>query len=74
MGARASLRTSARHPQPDSAGSDEGHPQQRRVGEPDPTGPVLLRTKLRPPPVRAGLIPRVRLDELLEAGVRGRLS
>jgi LuxR family maltose regulon positive regulatory protein len=38
-----------------------------------PTGPVLLRSKLRPPPVRAGLIPRARLDKLLEAGARGRL-
>jgi LuxR family transcriptional regulator, maltose regulon positive regulatory protein len=44
------------------------HPQ-----EVSPTGPVLLRTKLRPPPVRAGLIPRARLDKLLEAGARGRL-
>jgi LuxR family maltose regulon positive regulatory protein len=34
---------------------------------------VLLRSKLRPPPVRAGLIPRARLDKLLEAGTRGRL-
>jgi LuxR family transcriptional regulator, maltose regulon positive regulatory protein len=33
----------------------------------------LLRTKLRPPPVRAGLIPRARLDKVLEAGTRGRL-
>jgi LuxR family transcriptional regulator, maltose regulon positive regulatory protein len=73
MGARSSLRTSARQPQPDSAGLDEDHPQQRTVGGPGPTGPVLLRTKLRPPPVRAGLIPRARLDELLEAGARGRL-
>jgi LuxR family transcriptional regulator, maltose regulon positive regulatory protein len=44
--------------------------QPQEVG---PTGPVLLRTKLRPPPVRAGLIPRARLDKLLEAGARGRL-
>jgi LuxR family transcriptional regulator, maltose regulon positive regulatory protein len=73
MDARSSLRTSASHPQPDSVGLDEGHPQRRAVGEPGPTGPVLLRTKLRPPPVRAGLIPRARLDELLDAGVRGRL-
>jgi ATP/maltotriose-dependent transcriptional regulator MalT len=36
-------------------------------------GPVLLRTKLRPPPVRAGLIPRARLDGLLESGAQGRL-
>jgi LuxR family maltose regulon positive regulatory protein len=36
-------------------------------------GPVLLRTKLRPPPVRAGLIPRARLDALLESGAQGRL-
>jgi LuxR family maltose regulon positive regulatory protein len=73
MGSRSSLRTSARHPQPDSVGLDEDHPQQRTAGGPGPTGPVLLRTKLRPPPVRAGLIPRARLDELLEAGARGRL-
>src|SRR4029453_15192036 len=38
-----------------------------------PAGPVLLESKLRPPPVRAGLIPRVRLDAMLEAGARGRL-
>jgi LuxR family transcriptional regulator, maltose regulon positive regulatory protein len=38
-----------------------------------PEGPVLLRTKLRPPPVRAGLVPRARLDALLDAGARGRL-
>jgi LuxR family transcriptional regulator, maltose regulon positive regulatory protein len=38
-----------------------------------PTGPVLLRTKLRPPPVRAGLIPRARLDARLESGARARL-
>src|SRR5687768_8853048 len=38
-----------------------------------PPGPVLLRTKLRPPPVRAGLIPRSRLDALLESGAQGRL-
>jgi LuxR family transcriptional regulator, maltose regulon positive regulatory protein len=38
-----------------------------------PAGPVLLRSKLRPPPVRAELIPRARLDKLLEAGSRGRL-
>jgi LuxR family maltose regulon positive regulatory protein len=36
-------------------------------------GPVLLRTKLRPPPVRAGLIPRARLDAPLESGAQGRL-
>jgi LuxR family maltose regulon positive regulatory protein len=33
----------------------------------------LLESKLRPPPVRAGLIPRGRLDALLEAGTRARL-
>ena len=38
-----------------------------------PAGPVLLESKLRPPPVRAGLIPRVRLDAMLEAGTRSRL-
>jgi LuxR family maltose regulon positive regulatory protein len=38
-----------------------------------PAGPVLLESKLRPPPVRAGLIPRARLDALLEAGTRARL-
>jgi LuxR family transcriptional regulator, maltose regulon positive regulatory protein len=32
-----------------------------------------MRTKLRPPPVRAGLIPRARLDRLLEAGAQARL-
>jgi LuxR family maltose regulon positive regulatory protein len=52
---------------------DEEHPQQHRAGDASPTGPVLLRTKLRPPPVRAGLIPRAGLDALLEAGAQGRL-
>jgi LuxR family maltose regulon positive regulatory protein len=73
MAARASLRPATRHPQADSVGLDEPHPKQRRVGDRSPAGPVLLRTKLRPPPVRAGLIPRARLDALLEAGARGRL-
>jgi LuxR family maltose regulon positive regulatory protein len=36
-------------------------------------GPILLQTKLRPPPVRAGLVPRARLDALLEAGAQARL-
>ncbi|HSO53501.1 MAG TPA: helix-turn-helix transcriptional regulator, partial [Actinomycetes bacterium] len=45
----------------------------RQAGGISPTGPVLLRSKLRPPPVRAGLIPRARLDATLEAGTRGRL-
>jgi LuxR family transcriptional regulator, maltose regulon positive regulatory protein len=45
----------------------------RPAGGISPTGPVLLRSKLRPPPVRAGLIPRARLDATLEAGARGRL-
>ena len=40
---------------------------------PRPAGPILLRTKLSPPPVRAGLIPRTRLDGLLETGAKGRL-
>jgi LuxR family transcriptional regulator, maltose regulon positive regulatory protein len=40
---------------------------------PRPHGPILLRTKLSPPPVRAGLIPRARLDGLLETGAKGRL-
>jgi LuxR family transcriptional regulator, maltose regulon positive regulatory protein len=40
---------------------------------PRPPGPILLRTKLSPPPVRAGLIPRARLDGLLETGAKGRL-
>ena len=45
----------------------------RPVFAPTPAGPVLLESKLRPPPVRAGLIPRVRLDALWEAGTRARL-
>jgi LuxR family transcriptional regulator, maltose regulon positive regulatory protein len=45
----------------------------RPAGGISPTGPVLLRSKLRPPPVRAGLVPRARLDATLEAGARGRL-
>ena len=36
-------------------------------------GPILLQTKLRPPPVRVGLVPRARLDALLEAGAQARL-
>ena len=40
---------------------------------PRPAGPILLRTKLCPPPVRAGLVPRARLDTLLNAGAKGRL-
>jgi ATP/maltotriose-dependent transcriptional regulator MalT len=40
---------------------------------PRPPGPILLRTKLGPPPARAGLIPRSRLDAQLEAGAKGRL-
>jgi hypothetical protein len=43
------------------------------AGDASPTGPVLLRTKLRPPPVRTGMIPRARLDVLLDAGTQGRL-
>jgi LuxR family maltose regulon positive regulatory protein len=38
-----------------------------------PPGPILLRTKLSPPPARAGLVPRDRLDGLLETGAKGRL-
>ena len=45
----------------------------RQAGGISPTGPVLLRSKLCPPPVRAGLVPRARLDATLEAGTRGRL-
>ena len=52
---------------------DEQRSNERRVGPGVPGGPVMLRTKLRPPAVRAGLIPRARLDGLLEAGARGRL-
>ena len=58
MGARSSLQPPAMHPHAVNV---------------SPTGPVLLRSKLRPPPVRAGLIPRTRLDKLLEAGSEGRL-
>ena len=39
----------------------------------DPAGPVLLRTKLRPPPIHVGLVRRARLDALLEAGAQTRL-
>jgi LuxR family maltose regulon positive regulatory protein len=52
---------------------DEQHATERRVGVGIPGGPVLLRTKVRPPPARGGLVQRARLDGLLEAGVRGRL-
>ena len=47
--------------------------QERRVRASVPGGPVLLRSRLRPPAVRAGLVPRSRLDGLLEVGARGRL-
>jgi LuxR family maltose regulon positive regulatory protein len=73
MGVRTSLRPPERHPLDDSVGLDDDHPEQRRIGAGVPQGPVLLRTKLRPPPVRAVLIPRARLDKLLEAGAQGRL-
>ena len=69
MGARSPFRRPAGHSQADPVGLDE----QRPISDVNPTGPVLLQTKLRPPPVRAGLIPRARLDRLLEAGARGRL-
>jgi LuxR family maltose regulon positive regulatory protein len=36
-------------------------------------GPVLVQAKLRPPPVRAGLVPRARLDAQLEAGTQAKL-
>jgi LuxR family transcriptional regulator, maltose regulon positive regulatory protein len=52
---------------------DDQKTPERRVGAGIPGGPVLLRTKVRPPPARTGLIRRARLDGLLEAGVRGRL-
>jgi LuxR family transcriptional regulator, maltose regulon positive regulatory protein len=48
-------------------------PTERRGGTSGPDEPVLLRTKLRPPAVRAGLIPRARLAALVDAGARGRL-
>jgi LuxR family transcriptional regulator, maltose regulon positive regulatory protein len=48
-------------------------PGSRRLPSPRPPGPILLRTKLGPPPARAGLIPRSRLDAQLEAGAKGRL-
>ena len=44
-----------------------------RVSAGIPGEPVLLRTKVRPPPARAGLIQRARLDGRLDAGMRGRL-
>jgi LuxR family transcriptional regulator, maltose regulon positive regulatory protein len=73
MGTRSSLQPPARHPRAEPVGVDDRHSQQRRAGEVGLHEPVLLRTKLRPPPVRAGLIPRARLDALLEAGTRGKL-
>jgi LuxR family maltose regulon positive regulatory protein len=36
-------------------------------------GPELVFTKLRPPPPRAGLIPRASLQALLQAGLQGKL-
>jgi LuxR family maltose regulon positive regulatory protein len=35
--------------------------------------PILVRAKLRPPPVRAGLVHRAELETLLETGVQGKL-
>jgi LuxR family transcriptional regulator, maltose regulon positive regulatory protein len=52
---------------------DEQKTPEGRVGAGIPGGPVLLRTKVRPPPARTGLIQRSRLDGRLDAGVRGRL-
>ncbi len=37
------------------------------------TGPILIRTKLRPPAIRHGLVRRARLDALVAAGLRARL-
>jgi LuxR family transcriptional regulator, maltose regulon positive regulatory protein len=53
-------------------------PEQARPSRDSPptqlsTGPVLLRTKVCPPPVRPGLIPRPRLDTLVSHGADARL-
>ena len=45
----------------------------RSSTSPRPPGPILLRTKLCPPPVRSGVVRRDRLDGRLEAGAKGRL-
>ena len=60
-------------PRPTSMDMERRRGTDRRAGAAVPVGPVLLRTKLRPPPVRAGLVPRARLDLLLEAGTQQRL-
>src|SRR5688572_439063 len=52
---------------------DEHSSNDRRPAPASSPGPVVLRTKLGPPPVRAGLIPRARLDVVLEAGAQTRL-
>ncbi len=53
-------------------------PQQARrthggAAAPVAIGPVMLRTKVCPPPVRPGLVPRPRLDALLDKGAEARL-
>jgi LuxR family transcriptional regulator, maltose regulon positive regulatory protein len=73
LGARSSRQPPAQHPQPDWIGVDEHQSNQPSADAVSPGGPILLRTKLHPPPVRAGLIPRARLDRLLEEGAQGRL-
>jgi LuxR family maltose regulon positive regulatory protein len=68
------LRTDPRSaPGPTPADLDSQDAEERRARAGIPGGPVLLRSKLRPPPVRAELIPRARLDMLLEAGTQKRL-
>jgi LuxR family transcriptional regulator, maltose regulon positive regulatory protein len=65
-------RTDPRTPGPTPVGVDGAHThEQTDAGVAG--GPVLVRTKLRPPRTRPQLIPRSRLDALLEAGTPRRL-
>lgn len=56
-------------------GTEKRNVQQDERGGPAPAlGPNLLSTKLTVPPARAHLVPRPRLLERVEAGLRGKLT
>jgi LuxR family transcriptional regulator, maltose regulon positive regulatory protein len=57
-----------------SAGPQQVHPAHDGPSAAVAAGPVLLRTKVCPPPVRPGLIPRPRLDTLIDGGATTRLT
>jgi LuxR family transcriptional regulator, maltose regulon positive regulatory protein len=54
-------------------GSTAGGAEQRSAVAMQPMGFELLRTKLRPPVPRAGLVPRASLQVRLQAGLQGKL-